>query len=232
MTAYARQFLRHLQFDRCTCGCLFEHIARSNLFRSSFTVDHSQLWPASSFECLGLQLRCYGVSSTLRLFVIYRPPSSGPNSQPFAVFHAEFRDLVERVGKKSGIIIFGDFNVRYGDNNDARERALRDILSDAMRQNVTDATHDRGKCMNLLPNDTSGPDVVADRFAYHFVDKINSIRSQIQRPSANVDNAQPCIVYSPLFAFQPTSLKEVTTLIENGKTKSSKIHCPFAIPSY
>ena len=86
------------------------------------------------------------------------------------------------------------------------------------------------KCMNLLPNDTSGPDAVADRFAYHFADKINSIRSQIQCPSANVDNAQPCIVSSPLFAFQPTSLEEVTTLIENGKTKSSKIDpLPIAI---
>ena len=62
------------------------------------------------------------------------------------------------------------------------------------------------KSMNLLPNDTSGPDAVADRFAYHFADKIN-------RPSANVDNAQLCIVSSPLLAFQPASFEEVTTLI-------------------
>ncbi|KAI0243059.1 Sodium/nucleoside cotransporter 1 [Lamellibrachia satsuma] len=77
------------------------------------------------------------------------------------------------------------------------------------------------KCMNLLPSDTIGPDAVADRFAYYFADKITSIRSQIQCSSANVDNAQPCTVSSPLLAFQPASLEEVTTLIENGKTKSS-----------
>ena len=41
------------------------------LFKSSFTVDHSQLWHASSFECLDLQLRCHRVSCALRLFVIY-----------------------------------------------------------------------------------------------------------------------------------------------------------------
>ena len=86
------------------------------------------------------------------------------------------------------------------------------------------------KCMDLLPNDTSCPDAIADRFAYHFADKINSIRSQIQRPSANVDNAQPCIVSSPLLAFHPASLEEVTTLIENGKTKSFNIDpLPIAI---
>ena len=86
------------------------------------------------------------------------------------------------------------------------------------------------KCMNRFPNDTIGPDAAADRFAYHFADKITSIRSQIQRPSANVENAQPCTVSSPLLAFQPASLEEVTTLIENGKIKSSMIDpLPIAI---
>ena len=86
------------------------------------------------------------------------------------------------------------------------------------------------KCMNGFPNDTVGPDAVADSFAYHFANKITSIRSQIQRPSADVDNAQPCTVSSPLLAFQPASLEEVTTLIENGKTQSSTIDpLPIAI---
>ena len=127
-------------------GYLFEHVARSNqrgggvgvLFRASFTLDHSKLWPASSFECIDIQLRCNAIPSTLRLFVIYRPPSSSPNSQPFATFLTEFRHLVECVGTKSGIIILGDFNIPYGNADDAHARALRDILSDAnMRQNVT-----------------------------------------------------------------------------------------------
>ena len=138
------------------CGYLFEHVARSNLrdggvgvlFKSSFTVDHSQLWPASSIECLDLQLRCHRVSSTIPLFVIYRPT----------------RDLVERVGTKSGIIILGDFNVRYGDNSDAHARALHDILSDAnMRQKVTNATHNRGNVLDLVITGFLLP--VTDHFA-------------------------------------------------------------------
>ena len=51
-------------------GHYLEHAVRSNghgggvgvLFRSSFTIDHSKLWHASSFECLDLQLRCRSVS--------------------------------------------------------------------------------------------------------------------------------------------------------------------------
>ena len=140
-------------------GYTFEHVARRNrrgggvgvLFRATYTVDHSKLWPASSFECLDLQLRSPRVSSTLRLFVIYRPPSSSRNSQPFATFLTEFRELVECVGTKSGIIIVGDFKVRYGDDSDPHARALRDVLSDAnLRQNVTDATHNRGNVLDLV----------------------------------------------------------------------------------
>ena len=90
-------------------GYHLEHVARSNgrgggvsvLFRSSFSIDHSQLWP---FECLDLQLRCRSVSSTLRLFVLYRPPSSSRNSQPFGIFLTEFRDLIERVGLETGVV--------------------------------------------------------------------------------------------------------------------------------
>ena len=72
------------------------------------------------------------------------------------------------------IVILGDFNVRYGDNSDAHPRALHDILSDAnMRQNVTDATHNRGNVLGLIiAASSSSPitrvsvnDLVTDHFA-------------------------------------------------------------------
>ena len=397
-------------------GYLFEHVARNDrrgggvgvLFRASMTLDHSQLWPASSFECIDIQLRCNAIPSTLRLFLIYRPPSSSPNSQPFATFLTEFRYLIECVGTKPGIIILGDFNVPYGDVNDAHARALRDILSDAnLMQNVTDATHTRGNILDLIITSTSsspitrvsvadlvtdhhaimchlvttkprpprknityrryaaidnitfsndlrestlftrrasdvtglydqydkevcclidrhaplvqrtvterplipwwnrdiaamkiqvrlleriwrrsktdhdrlsytekrdrycralaatkaefysseiesashdnrsmfrianhllgrerreqifphhcdGPTAVANTFAHHFADKIDSIHSRLQNPPAAVTNACPGNVALPLLSFQPASLEDVTTLIQNGKTKSSK----------
>ena len=142
------------------------------LFRASMTLDHSQLWPASSFECIDIQLRCNAIPSTLRLFLIYRPPSSSPNSQPFATFLTEFRYLIECVGTKPGIIILGDFNVPYGDVDEAHARALRDILSDAnLMQNVTDATHTRGNILDLIITSTSSSPItrvsVADLVTDH-----------------------------------------------------------------
>ena len=86
------------------------------------------------------------------------------------------RNLNQRkcVGTKSGIIIVGDFNVRYGDDSDPHARALRDVLSDAsLRQNVTDATHNRGNvldlvitaCSSSLVTGVSVNNLVTDHFA-------------------------------------------------------------------
>ena len=57
------------------------------------------------------------------------PPSSSPNSQPFATFLTEFRHLVECVGTKSGTIILGDFNVPHGDVDDAHARAVHILIN-------------------------------------------------------------------------------------------------------
>ena len=79
------------------------------------------------------------------------------------------------------------------------------------------------KCGNTLPNEIGGPAILADLFASHFTDKIDSIRCQIPMPSANVYNAHARIILSPLLAFQPASLEDVTSLIQNGKIKTSNI---------
>ncbi|KAI0221740.1 hypothetical protein LSAT2_026996 [Lamellibrachia satsuma] len=208
------------------------------LARASFTVDHSLLWPASSIECLDLQLRCHRVS------------------QPFAIFLTEFRDPVERVGTKCGII-----NVPYVDISDAHARTLHDILPEAnTRQSVTDATHNRGNVFDLgITASSSSSHGICRRSChrslcffvtspcpprkkitycrYAAIDNSNFMKdlcqcdfsSQIQRPSANVDNAELHIAFSPPIAFQPALFQEVTTLLENGKTKSSKIDLSIAI---
>ena len=68
-----------------------------------------------------------------------------------------------------------------------------------------------------------GPTAVANHCAHHFADKIESIHRQLQNPAAAITNAHPDNVALPLLSFQPASLEDVTTLIRNGKTKSSKI---------
>ena len=58
---------------------------------------------------------------------------------------------IEGVVVESGMIILGDFNVGYGDNNYAHARALHDILSDAnLRQSVTDATHQQCNVLDFV----------------------------------------------------------------------------------
>ena len=48
-------------------------------------------------------------------------------------------------------IILGDFNLAYGDDNDAHAIALHDKLSDAnLRQNVNDATHQQDTVLDLV----------------------------------------------------------------------------------
>ena len=76
---------------------------------------------------------------------------------------------------------------------------------------------------SVLPHDSGGPTAVANRFAHHFVDKLSSIRSQIQSTPAVGDNTHVSIAPSLLLSSQPATLNDIITLVNSGKTKSSKI---------
>lgn len=89
-------------------GYKFQHLPRNDrrgggvgvLFKASFHLALSKPWPAESFECLEVLLRGSSVAAALRIFVVYRPPSSGRKSKPFRVFLEEFGELLERVSIK------------------------------------------------------------------------------------------------------------------------------------
>ena len=124
----------------------------TEMVKSSFHVSKSIPWLAESFECLQLVLTGANVASTLRIFIIYRPPSSGRNSKPFNLFLKEFRELIKHVcSQKSGLVIIGDFNVHYGSSNDNDACMLADILhSTNFQQHVSSATHCRGNILDLV----------------------------------------------------------------------------------
>ena len=135
-------------------GYGFRHLPRSDrrgggvgvMFKSSFRVSKSTPWIAESFECLQLVLTGANVAFTLRILIIYRPPSSGRNSKPFNLFLKEFRALIEHVcSQKSGLVVLGDFNVHYGSSNDNDACMLADILhATNFQQHVSSATLCRG----------------------------------------------------------------------------------------
>ena len=141
-------------------GYGFRHLPRSDrrgggvgvMFKSSFQVSKSIPWLAESFECLQLVLTGANVASTLRIFIIYRPPSSGRNSKPFNLFLEEFLELIEHVcSQKSGLVILCDFNVHYGSSGDNDACMLADILhSTNFQQHVSSATHCRGNILDLV----------------------------------------------------------------------------------
>ena len=89
-------------------GYKFQHLPRNDrrgggvgvLVKASFHLALSKPWPAESFQCLEVVLRGSTVAAALRIFVVYRPPSSGRKSRPFRVFLEEFGELLERVSIK------------------------------------------------------------------------------------------------------------------------------------
>ena len=132
-----------------------------------------------------ITLQRNSIYSQYRCFLSTHRHHLAPNSQPFATFLTEFRHLVECVGAKPGIIILGDFNVPYGNADDAHARALRDTLSDAnMRQNVTDATHNRGNILDLVITSTSSSPITP-------VDDLNCYRSLRNYVSPRHNKATP-----------------------------------------
>ena len=147
-------------------GYKFQHLPRNDrrgggvgvLFKASFHLALSKPWPAESFECLEVMLRGSSVAAALRIFVVYRPPSSGRKSKPFRLFLEEFGELLERVSiKKTGLVILGDFNVHYGNGDDKDARDLAAILNDInLQQHVTSSTHCRGNILDLVISPVTG----------------------------------------------------------------------------
>ena len=59
--------------------------------------------------------------------------------------------------KKSGLIILGDFNVHYGNDDDKDARDLAAIISDInLHQHVTSPTHCRGNILDLVISPVTG----------------------------------------------------------------------------
>ena len=128
------------------------------MLKSSFRVAMVKPWRAGSFECLELVFRGPSVPSKLRLFVIYRPPSSGCKTTPFRIFMDEFSHLLEHVSiKQTGLMILGNFNVHYGNVDDKNASDLAAILNDTnLQQHVKSATHYRDNILDLVITPVTG----------------------------------------------------------------------------
>ena len=147
-------------------GYTFHHLPRQGrrggrvgiMLKSSFCVALVTPSLTDSFECLELVFCGISVPSTLRMFVIYRPPSSGCKAMPFRLFLDEFSHLLEHVSiKQTGLIVFGDFNVHYGNVDDKNASYLAAILNDTnLQQHMKSATHYRDDILDLVISPVTG----------------------------------------------------------------------------
>ena len=101
-------------------GYNFRHLPRVGvMYKASFHICSKTPIPAQSFEDLEVVLRHVRAASIVRVFTIYRPPSSGRKTTPFRLFVDEFSR-----------VILGDFNVHYGDDRAIDDRAIDDSAID------------------------------------------------------------------------------------------------------
>ena len=77
---------------------------------------------------------------------------------PFRLFLDEFSHLLEHVSiKQTGLIVFGDFNVHYGNVDDKNASYLAAILNDTnLQQHMKSATHYRDDILDLVISPVTG----------------------------------------------------------------------------
>ena len=102
--------------DICPNGYKFIHCPREYargggiglLYKQNLKIKKLQTKPHQSFEIMELLLNAN--SSTFRIVVIYRPPSSSINKLTYSVFFEEFSMLLEHISLASEkLIMVGDF---------------------------------------------------------------------------------------------------------------------------
>ena len=99
----------------------------------------------STFEHCHVELR-YD-SKQVHILIIYRPPSSVIND-----FLSEFNDVLEDVCLGSPpLILAGDFNVHYENENELSTQKYKDILDTFnLKQHVNSATHIKGHVLDHI----------------------------------------------------------------------------------
>ena len=109
------------------------------LFKLTFNMISETLLTTDTFKGMSVTLQCPETNSNVRVYDIYRPPSSSLS-----------RDLLDDLGATlssaathtNESIICGDFNVHYGNMNSIGAMNLATLLGNpGFVQHLTNATH-------------------------------------------------------------------------------------------
>jgi hypothetical protein len=141
-------------------GYSFKHKARNNgsrgggvgiLFRDSLSYKQKpSSINASSFESMEGYFSTPG--SCIHIALIYRIPPSTKNKLSKSLFLEEFTSLLEHLCILPGkVLIIGDFNIHWDDQNNAECKHFMDILdSFDLVQHVDFATHIGGHTLDFI----------------------------------------------------------------------------------
>ena len=129
------------------------HIPRQNrrgggvavVHKSNIKADLVKQNAASSYESIEAIL--YVRSASVRVVVIYRPPSS-----PVPQFFEDFSDLLERLSVSSGkLMLTGDFNFHVDNPDDPQAKTFLEMLdSNNLIQHVKSPTHLNDHILDLI----------------------------------------------------------------------------------
>ena len=105
---------------------------------------------AVSFESMEMVITI--VSISIRLVVIYRMPPSKKNKLKRGTFVTEFSDYIEKLSCLRGnLIIVGDFNINWLENNDSDRRNLFHILETfGLVQRIDYPTYQNGHLLGYV----------------------------------------------------------------------------------
>ena len=105
---------------------------------------------SSSFECI--QLMITATSVAIRLVTIYRVPPNQKNRITQGAFITEFALLLESLATATGrLVIIGDFNIHWDDNNNYEQKQLKELLEmHNLHQHITEPTHSKGHTLDFV----------------------------------------------------------------------------------
>ena len=126
---------------------------------------------AVSFESMEMVITI--VSISIRLVVIYRMPPSKKNKLKRGTFVTEFLDYLEKLSCLRGnLLIVGDFNINWLENNDSERRNLFHILETfGLVQRIDYPTYQNGHLLDYVitrrDSDFASNFSIADKISDH-----------------------------------------------------------------
>ena len=120
------------------------------ILRNRFTVTVKKGVVYSTLEHLDLTINVK--SSSVRLFVVYRPPYSKMNKLTTRMFYSDLSTMLEYINNvPCRVLLAGDYNIHMDDKEDRDTITMTDMLTSAgLRQHVNTATHKNGHILDLL----------------------------------------------------------------------------------